>query len=34
VLVGVVSRFWLRPLIDIGYRSLDFLLTPLTALLT
>ncbi len=34
VLVGVVSRYWLRPLIDVGYRTLDFLLTPLTALFT
>jgi Zn-dependent protease len=34
VLVGIVSRWWLRPLIEIGYRSLDFLLTPLTALFT
>jgi Zn-dependent protease len=34
VLVGIVSRWWLRPLIEIGYRSLDLLLTPLTALFT
>jgi Zn-dependent protease len=34
VLVGIVSRWWLRPLIEIGYRSLDFILTPLTSLFT
>ena len=34
VLVGIVSRFWLRPLIDIGYRLIDLILTPLTMLLT
>jgi hypothetical protein len=33
VLVGIVGTYWLRPLISLGYISLDFLLTPLTALL-
>ena len=33
VLVGIVGNFWLRPLIGLGYLSLDFLLTPLTALI-
>jgi Zn-dependent protease len=33
VLVGIVGTYWLRPLIGFGYLSLDFLLTPLTALL-
>jgi Zn-dependent protease len=32
VLVGVVGTYWLRPLISLGYVSLDFLLTPLTSL--
>ncbi|MBA3772062.1 MAG: site-2 protease family protein [Ramlibacter sp.] len=32
VLVGVVGTYWLRPLMSIGYVSLDFLLTPLTSL--
>ena len=32
VLVGVVGSYWLRPLMTLGYVSLDFLLTPLTAL--
>jgi Zn-dependent protease len=33
VLAGVVSTYWLRPLIALGYFLLNFLLTPLTALL-
>jgi Zn-dependent protease len=33
VLVGIVGNYWLRPLIGLGYLALDFLLTPLTALL-
>lgn len=33
VLAGVVSNYWLRPLIALGYFLLNFLLTPLTALL-
>ena len=33
VLLGVVGTYWLRPLISRGYTSIDFLLTPLTALL-
>ena len=32
VLVGVVSTYWLRPLIALGYFSLNLLLTPFTAL--
>jgi Zn-dependent protease len=32
VLVGIVGTYWLRPLISLGYVSLDFLLTPLTSL--
>ena len=33
VLVGVVGTYWLRPLISLGYVSLNLLLTPLMALL-
>jgi Zn-dependent protease len=33
VLVGIVGKYWLRPLIALGYFSLDVLLTPLTALI-
>jgi Zn-dependent protease len=33
VLAGVVSNWWLRPLMTLGYQTIDFLLTPLTALL-
>jgi Zn-dependent protease len=33
VLLGVVSSFWLRPLMDAGYWILNLLLTPLTFLL-
>ncbi|HSO44869.1 MAG TPA: site-2 protease family protein, partial [Rhodoferax sp.] len=29
VVAGVVGTFWLRPLIDIGYAVLGFMLTPL-----
>ena len=32
VLLGVVGTYWLRPLMSLGYVSIDFLLTPLTAL--
>jgi len=32
VLMGVVGNYWLRPLIALGYTSIDFLLTPLSAL--
>jgi Zn-dependent protease len=32
VLFGIVGPYWLRPLISLGYLSLDFLLTPFTAL--
>ena len=34
VLVGVVGTYWLRPLISLGYISLDFLLTPFIFLFT
>lgn len=33
VLAGVVSNWWLKPLMTLGYHAIDFLLTPLTALL-
>jgi Zn-dependent protease len=33
VLAGLVSTFWLRPLISAGYWLLDLLLSPLTFLL-
>jgi Zn-dependent protease len=33
VLVGIVGNYWLRPLMELGYLALNFLLTPLTALL-
>jgi Zn-dependent protease len=32
VIAGIVSNWWLRPLIAIGYAVVNFLLTPLTAL--
>jgi len=32
VLLGVVGTYWLRPLIALGYASLDFLLKPLALL--
>jgi len=32
VIMNVVGDYWLRPLISLGYLSIDFLLTPLTAL--
>ena len=32
VIAGVVGTYWLRPLISLGFVSLDFLLTPLSAL--
>jgi Zn-dependent protease len=32
VLIGVVSDYWLRPLISWGYSALDLLLTPLSML--
>ena len=32
VLLGVVGTYWLRPLISVGFSSIDFLLTPLSAL--
>jgi Zn-dependent protease len=32
VIAGVVSKFWLLPLITLGYATLDILLSPLSAL--
>ncbi|MEO5670699.1 MAG: site-2 protease family protein [Ramlibacter sp.] len=32
VLLGVVSNYWLRPLLGVGYGALDLLLTPLVSL--
>jgi Zn-dependent protease len=34
VIAGIVSNWWLRPLIAIGYAVVNFLLTPLTALVS
>jgi len=34
VLAGIVSSFWLSPLISIGYKALRVLMSPLTFLLT
>jgi Zn-dependent protease len=33
VLAGIVSKYWLSPLMAIGYRAIDLLISPLTALL-
>ena len=33
VLIGIVGTYWLRPLMTLGYLSLDFLLSPLASLL-
>ncbi|MDQ0568786.1 Zn-dependent protease [Variovorax paradoxus] len=33
VIAGVVSTFWLRPLMDVGYTVINLLISPLTALL-
>ena len=33
VIAGVVGTLWLRPLMSLGYGVIQFLLTPLTALL-
>lgn len=33
VLAGIVSRFWLQPLMGFGYSTIRLLLTPFTALL-
>jgi Zn-dependent protease len=33
VVAGVVSTFWLQPLIAVGYAALNLLLSPLTALM-
>ncbi|MGN1055401.1 MAG: site-2 protease family protein [Comamonas sp.] len=33
VLAGIVSTYWLRPLMDWGYTAIDWMITPLLALL-
>jgi len=33
VIAGIVSTFWLRPLMDVGYTVIKLLISPLTALL-
>ena len=33
VLAGIVSKFWLMPLMSVGYEVLDLLIGPLQALL-
>lgn len=33
VVAGIVGTFWLRPLMSVGYTVIDFILTPLSALL-
>jgi len=33
VIAGIVSTFWLRPLMDVGYTVINLLISPLTALL-
>ena len=33
VLAGIVSTFWLRPLMDVGYAAINLFISPLTALL-
>lgn len=33
VIAGVVSTFWLRPLMDVGYFVINLIITPLAALL-
>jgi Zn-dependent protease len=33
VIAGVVSNYWLRPLMDVGYYVINLLITPLKALL-
>ena len=33
VIAGVVSTWWLRPLMNFGYQAIDLLISPLTALL-
>ncbi|HEY1609885.1 MAG TPA: site-2 protease family protein [Paraburkholderia sp.] len=34
VVTGVLTRFWLRPLVDLGYAAVSAILTPLVSLLT
>ncbi|RRH92638.1 site-2 protease family protein [Variovorax beijingensis] len=33
VLAGIVSTFWLRPLMDVGYAAINLFISPFTALL-
>jgi Zn-dependent protease len=33
VIAGIVSTYWLRPLMGLGYQAINFLLTPILALL-
>jgi Zn-dependent protease len=33
VIAGIVSTWWLRPLMSFGYQAIDLLISPLTALL-
>jgi hypothetical protein len=33
VIAGIVSTWWLRPLMNFGYQAIDLLISPLTALL-
>lgn len=33
VLLGIVGTIWLRPLMDLGYAAIDFIITPLMAVL-
>ncbi|MFH0130175.1 site-2 protease family protein [Variovorax sp. EL159] len=33
VLAGIVSNYWLRPLMDVGYTVINLIITPLKALL-
>lgn len=33
VLAGIVSTFWLRPLMDVGYAAINLFISPLVALL-
>ena len=33
VLAGIVSKYWLSPLMALGYRAIDLLISPLTAFL-
>jgi Zn-dependent protease len=33
VMTGTLTRFWLRPLVNIGYEAVTVILTPLVSLL-